>query len=178
MVLSGITFACLVFSYFFLWLGNPGAWPPRGVELPSLTWPAAAAMLYLAGSGLIALASRSLRGDDRRKPRAVPVLILVATAFVAGAAALDLWAQWQSGLSPEAHAYGAAVYAIIALQAFFVVTTMIMGAYTIARWLAGRLDSVRRSTFDNTMLFWHYTSGQGLVGLAVVYGFPHLAGGA
>jgi cytochrome c oxidase subunit I+III len=52
-----------------------------------------------------------------------------------------------------------------------------MGLYTIARWVAGRLDSVRRTTFDNTMLFWIYTTGQGLVGLLVVYGFPRLGGG-
>ena len=53
-----------------------------------------------------------------------------------------------------------------------------MGLYTIARWLAGKLDSVRRTTFDNTMLFWYYTVGQGVAGLLVVYGFPKLVGGA
>ena len=51
-------------------------------------------------------------------------------------------------------------------QIFFVLTTLIMGLYTIARWLTGKLDSVRRTTFDNTMLFWYYTVGQGLVGIA------------
>ena len=71
---------------------------------------------------------------------------------------------------------GAAVYAIMSLQVFFVLTTFVMGAYTIARWIAGRLDSVRRTTFDNTMLFWYYTMGQGLVALAVVHGFPRLTG--
>jgi cytochrome c oxidase subunit I+III len=105
------------------------------------------------------------------------VLIGVALILVAAASAMDLWAQWRSGLSPSAHAYGAAVYSIVSLQIFFVLTTLIMGLYTIARWVAGRLDSVRRTTFDNTMLFWFYTIGQGLVGLLVVYGFPRLAGG-
>jgi len=80
-------------------------------------------------------------------------------------------------LSPSAHAYGAVVYAIMSLQIFFVLTTLVMGIYTIARWLAGKLDSVRRTTFDNTMLFWYYTVGQGLVGLLVVHGFPRLTGG-
>jgi cytochrome c oxidase subunit I+III len=97
--------------------------------------------------------------------------------LVAGASVADLWAQWQTGLSPSAHAYGAAVYAIVSLQVFFVLTTLVMGAYTIARWLAGRLDSVRRTTFDNTMLFWYYTVGQGLVGLVTVHGFPRLSAG-
>jgi cytochrome c oxidase subunit I+III len=141
-------------------------------------WPILAAVLYGGSAALIAHCSRLLRGDDRRSPRAVPILIGVALVLVAGGSAADLWSQWRTGLSPSAHAYGAAVYAIISLQVFFVLTTLIMGLYTIARWLAGKLDSVRRTTFDNTMLFWYYTVGQGLVGLLVVHGFPRLAGGS
>ena len=170
-------FTCLIFSYLFLWLVNPGAWPPQAVRIPDWIWPALSGFLYCASAALIAVASRQLRGEDRRKPRSVPILIGVALLLVSGASAVDLWAQWQTALSPSAHAYGAAVYAIMSLQIFFVLTTLIMGAYTIARWLAGKLDSVRRTTFDNTMLFWFYTVGQGLVGLLVVHGFPRLTGG-
>ena len=177
MVVSGMTFTCLLFSYLFLWLVNPGAWPPAGTVLPGWFMPALAGGAYVLGSILIAAASRSLRTENGRRGRAVPILIALGLPFVAGASALDLWAQWRSGLSPEAHAYGACVYAVIALQAFFVATTVVMGLFTIARWIAGKLDRVRRSTFDNTMLFWHYTTGQGLVGLLVTYGFPHLTGG-
>ena len=93
------------------------------------------------------------------------------------APALDLRTHWETALSPSAHAYGAAVYGIIAFQILFVGTSLIMGLYTIARWLARKLDSVRRTTFDNTMLFWYYTVGQGVVGLLVVYCFPRLVGG-
>jgi cytochrome c oxidase subunit I+III len=60
------------------------------------------------------------------------------------------------------------------LQAFFVATVAIMGLYTIARWWAGLLNPIRRATFDNTMLFWHYATVQGLVGLALAHGFPRL----
>jgi cytochrome c oxidase subunit I+III len=177
MVVSGMVFTCLIFSYLFLWLVNPMAWPPQETVLPAVAWPLAAAFLYVASAALILWASRVLKGDDRRAPRSVPILIGVALVLVLGASAVDLWAQWRSGLSPSAHAYGAAVYSILSLQIFFVLTTLVMGLYTIARWVAGRLDSVRRTTFDNTMLFWIYTTGQGLVGLLVVYGFPRLGGG-
>jgi len=176
MIVSGMTFACLLFSYFFLWLVNPGAWPPSPFVPPGLLWPALSAGLYVAASALVALASRALRGDDRRRPRAVPILLGLALPLVAGGVAVDLASQWQAGLSPEAHAYGAAVYTISSVQAFFVAVTLVMGLYAIARWLAGKLDSVRRSTFDNVMLFWHYTTAQGLVGLVVVHGFPRLLG--
>ncbi len=177
MVVSGMVFTCLIFSYLFLWLVNPGAWPPQDVRIPAWIWPALSGFLYCASTVLIAVASRHLRGEDRRKPRSVPVLITLALLLAGAASIVDLWAQWQTGLSPSAHAYGAAAYAIMSLQIFFVLTTLIMGIYTIARWLAGKLDSVRRTTFDNTMLFWYYTVGQGVIGLLVVHGFPRLTGG-
>jgi cytochrome c oxidase subunit I+III len=176
MVVSGMVFTCLIFSYLFLWLVNPGAWLPQGVRIPDWIWPSLSACLYGASAVLIAAASRQLRGADRRSPRSVPILIGVALLLVCTAAAIDFWTQWETSLSPSAHAYGAAVYAIVSLQIFFVLTTFIMGIYTIARWLAGRLDSVRRTTFDNTMLFWYYTVGQGLIALLVVHGFPRLTG--
>jgi cytochrome c oxidase subunit I+III len=177
MVVSGMVFTCLIFSYLFLWLVNPGAWPPADVEIPDWLWSISSAALYVGSAILIARASRLLRGEDRRSPRAVPILIGIALVLVGGASAADLWSQWQTNLSPSAHAYGAAVYAIISLQIFFVMTSIIMGLYTIARWLTGKLDGIRRTTFDNTMLFWYYTVGQGLVGLLVVHGFPRLTGG-
>jgi cytochrome c oxidase subunit I+III len=178
MVVCGMIFTCLVFSYLFLWLVNPVSWPPKGTVMPSFLPGIAAGLLYIASAFLVGVASGRLRGEDRRSPSSVPLLLAGAVVLIAAGAALDLWVHWQTALSPSAHAYGAAVYGIIAFQILFVGTSVIMGLYTIARWLAGRLDSVRRATFDNTMLFWYYTVGQGIVGLLVVYGFPKVVGGA
>jgi cytochrome c oxidase subunit I+III len=177
MVVCGMIFTCLVFSYLFLWLVNPAAWPPAGTVLPDALPAWGAAVLYIAGAILVAVASRHLRGEDRRRPASVPLLLAAAVVLLAAAPAVDLWTHLRTGLSPSAHAYGASVYGVIAYQILFVGTCLIMGIYTIARWLAHRLDSVRRTTFDNTMLFWYYTTGQGVVGLLLVYGFPRLAGG-
>jgi cytochrome c oxidase subunit I+III len=178
MVVSGMTYACLVFSYLFLWLVNPGAWPAAGVAVPAPAWPVVAALLYVASSGLIALAGRRLAAAQAGRGGLVPILIAVAMPLLVAANGLDLWAQWRTGLKPDASAYGAVVYCIISLQGFFVATVLLMGAYTIARRLAGKLDRVRRATFDNTMLFWHYTSAQGVFGLLLTYGFPRLVGSA
>lgn len=178
LVVCGMIFTCLIFSYLFLWLVNPGAWPPTDVTLPEAVWPFLAATLYAAGAFAIMRASRLLRGDARSAPRSVPILIGAALVLTCGASAVDFLTLWQTGLSPSVHAYGAAVYAILSLQVFFVMTTLIMGFYTIARWVAAKLDPVRRTTFDNTMLFWYYTTGQGFAGLLVVHGFPRLTGGS
>jgi cytochrome c oxidase subunit I+III len=174
MIVSGMVFTCLIFSYLFLWLVNPGQWPPQGMSLPGMAWPLGAAALYILASALVALASRILRPEGRQRPQRLPWLLAAAVVLVVGGSTTEILAQVRAGVDPTAHAYGAAVYTLVSLQAFFVATVAIMGVYTIARWWAGLLNPIRRATFDNTMLFWHYATVQGLVGLALAHGFPRL----
>jgi cytochrome c oxidase subunit I+III len=51
-----------------------------------------------------------------------------------------------------------------------------MTAYSLARSWAGRLSPARRATFDNTMLLWHYTAAQGVIGLAALHALPRWLG--
>jgi cytochrome c oxidase subunit I+III len=177
LLVAATIFACLVFSYLFLWTTRPAMFPPPGVRLTELAWPLVAAFSYLLSSALIAWGRRALAGVTAGAvswPVVTAVLLaLVALVFGFG---LDLTAVWRTGLRPSAHGYGAVVHMVIALQGFFVATAVVMGLYTIARSLAGRLDGSRRVTFEMTMLFWHYTVAQGLVGLALIHGFPRLIG--
>jgi cytochrome c oxidase subunit I+III len=46
----------------------------------------------------------------------------------------------------------------------------------LARYAAGRVDTARRVTYDNTALLVYYTAAQGIVGLLLVHGFPRLLG--
>jgi heme/copper-type cytochrome/quinol oxidase subunit 3 len=98
-------------------------------------------------------------------PGLIAAMILLVAAF-----AVDLYSH--RGLEAGASSYGAVVYGFLSLQGFYVAALAIMALYTLARRAAGLLDRVRRSTFDNTMLLWHYTVAQSLGGLVVVHGFP------
>jgi cytochrome c oxidase subunit I+III len=51
-----------------------------------------------------------------------------------------------------------------------------MGWFVLARSLAGLLDGIRRQTYDNTMLIWHYAVAQALVAIAIVQLAPRLLG--
>ena len=172
----GTFFTCLVFSYFYLWLVNPNAWPPAGISLPSLGWPVAAAALYIASSGTIHIGSRALRRADALGQWPVRLLLMAAPVLFIAAVSVQIWTEWQTGLRPTEHSYGAMVYLFAAVQGFFGGVLVIMAGFTIARSLAGMLDPVRRVTFDNTMLLWHYAVAQALVGLAVVSLFPRALG--
>jgi len=79
-----------------------------------------------------------------------------------------------TNIRPSESAFGAVVYTFVAWQGFFAVVLTLMGLYTLTRSITGRLDAVRRVTFDNTKLFWHYATVQALVGLVVAHGFSGL----
>lgn len=167
-LVSGSIFASLIFSYLFLWTVSPDVWPSRDA-LPAFAYPLAAAALLVLSSAAFAYAGRSLNSAARTRIALVLALVALAAAF-----ALDLAGQSQTGLRPSDSSYAAAVYMIVSLQGFFVVVLALMTGFTLARSLRGMLNAERRSTFDNTMLFMHYAVAQGLIGLALVHGFPRL----
>jgi cytochrome c oxidase subunit I+III len=173
LLVGGTLFVTLIFSYLFLWTVNPGAWPPEGVTLRGHLWSAGAAGLYLASSLLILAAGRFLAGNAHWPLR---IAVLLATALMLGGVALDAYGYIQTGLRPDAHSYGATVYTIASIQVFYVAVLVLMGLYVVARSLAGKLGAVRRATFDNTAILWHYATGQALVGIGLVHVFPRLIG--
>lgn len=165
-------FSSLLFAYLFLWTTSPDVWP-AAARLPGMGWPLASASLLLGSGVLLAWAGRRL---SQRQQGLLRLVLPVGIMMLASATGLDGYGQWQTGLRPQDNGYAAAVYAIIGLQALFVVVSFFMGLFTVARSLAGRLAPERRASFDNTMIIWLYAVAQGVVGLAVAHGFPRLIG--
>ncbi|MDQ2081120.1 cytochrome c oxidase subunit I [Xanthobacteraceae bacterium Astr-EGSB] len=169
LLVAGTLFVCLLFSYFFLWTVNPRGW--FAAPLPDLVWPAGAAILYGLGSVMIVVAGRTLW-----RPWTSRLALAAAVPLLVCALGIDINAHLQSGLRPQDTSYGAVVAMFLSLQGFYVGTLIVMAFYTLARSFAGKLDQVRRGTFDNTMLLWHFATAQGLAGIAVVQFFPRLVG--
>ena len=158
----------MLFSYLYLWTVSPAQWPPAA-SLPPAWRPAAVALLLLASSAAMGFAHRRLQRGRGIATGVVAALLLFAAGF-----ALDWGTHAQ--LSPRASAYGAAVHLVLAVEAFFGVIVFVLALFALARQFAGRLDAVRRVTFDNARLYWHYTVAQSVLGLAVVHGFPRWVG--
>ncbi|MBM1170020.1 cytochrome c oxidase subunit I [Microvirga arabica] len=176
MMVTGMVFSCIVFSYLFLWTVNPRIWPTSAAALPSIWWPVGAGALLVASSLLVWLAGRRLSQVPERSAWLTRIALLVAIPLLIGSVALEVFGQLETGLRPSESGYGAVVYSLASYQGFVVAVLAIMGLYTVVRSLAGRLNRVRRSTFDNTQLFWHYGVAQGLVALLIVHAFPRLLG--
>ena len=172
LLVDGTVFGSLLFSYLFLWTVNPQDWLPA--EMPGIGVAAVSAAIWLGSSVAVALAGSRLRSHQRQAT--VQALLVVATLMAAAAFAVDLWAQWWTGLRPSERSYAAIVYTLLAWQGLHVATLAVMALYTVARSWCGLLSAVRRVTFDNTMLFWHYMVGQALATLALIHFFPRLVG--
>jgi cytochrome c oxidase subunit I+III len=165
-------FGSLVFAYLFLWTTSPEVWPDSA-RLPAMTWPLASTCLLLASSALVAWISRRWGQDRQALLRfGLPAAILMLAAAIG----LEGYGHWQTGLRPQDSGYAAALYAMLGLQAFFVFVSSFMGLFTVARSMAGRLSTLRRSVFDSTMIFWHYTVAQSLLALGLVHGFARAVG--
>src|SRR5690606_580845 len=119
----------------FLWTVNPGAWPPAGVSPASHAWGLASAAAYVASSGLVFIAGRTLASPKGFAKMPASLALAAGIVFLTGGLTLEAYGHWQSGLDATAHSYGAVVYAFSALQGQFVGAVAIMGAFTVARAL-------------------------------------------
>jgi cytochrome c oxidase subunit I+III len=165
-----------VFSYLYLWIVSPEVWAPTGsAALPGAMWPAGIAMLVLAGGGAMFAAGRMLPEPGRRS-FAVSALLLGGAACLIGAVALNIVGHWQTGLRPGENAYGAMVYMATVLDAQLVAAVVILLCVAVARQMTGKLDRIRRVSFENAGLLSAYAVGQMLFGLLLIHGFPRVAG--
>jgi heme/copper-type cytochrome/quinol oxidase subunit 3 len=166
MLVSGSLYFCALFAYLYLWTVSPQLWP---AEFPSLAWPLISTTLILLSSMVFGLANRSLKAARMKTMSAAIIAAIVL--FVAGIGA-ELASHWS--LSPTESAYGAIVHLLVGLAGFYGTVIITLALFVLARAAAGRVDPVRRVTFDNARLFWHYTVAQTLVGIVLVHAFPRL----
>src|SRR5690606_37698017 len=173
MLVDGTIFACLIFSYFYLWTVTDSPWPPGSFEVPDVALCVGAAAAWLASSALWSFANRRLRVGAARGVLIGSIAATLPLAWVAFM--LTMQAIGAANVQPDAHAYGAVLYAMLSWQGLHAVLVTLMGGYTITRVIAGMVDDRRRNTFDNTRLMWHYTVAQGLVAFSAMQS-PSLLG--
>ncbi len=170
LLVAGSLYLSFVFSYIYVWTVAPQAWSAAsGQALPDPMLAYAAAGLLILGAACVFAAGKTLPLS-----RAGVALILLALLALASALVVELAGHWRSGLRPDASAYAALVYLASVLQLQIVAAVVIIGLYTLARHAAGRVDHVRRVTFDTFALLAYYAAGQGLLGLLLVHGFPRV----
>jgi cytochrome c oxidase subunit I+III len=169
LMVAASLYGAAVFSYLYLWTVAPQTWPPASA-LPGPGYAPLSAGLAAMSSGALALSGRSLGHPVR-----FSLILAAALVLLLGAIGIEMLAQ--GGLSPAQSGYGAAVWLLLALAAWFLAVVAALAIHAVARALTGRLDEVRRASFDTLRLFWHYTVAQTIAGIALVHGFPRVVGG-
>jgi cytochrome c oxidase subunit I+III len=154
------------FAYVFLWSRRPDLWAPApGGLAPILSLHAAGAVLAWAGV-------KALVHDGPRSPWVSTLLLVVATAFVAGAFGLDLRGWLAAGLQPQTGPQGATVAALLSWQGLFVATAAVMALYVVLRLTWRYVRASQPATFEVVGLFVAYSAGQGAFTAALPRLFP------
>ncbi len=163
LIVVGMIFAMLVFSYLFLWSRRPDLW----IAPPSQSSFLLTTSGYLAAAAIPMLASRAL--FKWRAGAFVATVLMIAATGVQGAAFWQDFASWRAaGLAPEASGQGATVYGFLALQGCMLAICVLMTGYLAARTACGMVDARRRATFDLIWMFFVYTALQGFVAAMLV----------
>ncbi|MEQ8700529.1 MAG: cytochrome c oxidase subunit I [Bauldia litoralis] len=175
MFVAASLYLSYLFSYLYLWTVSPDAWVAGETMAPDLGWPLASGALLVAAVIAFGFADRSLAPPTRRNP-ATPLLLIIGTLALVAAVGVEVYGHWQAGLRPTDDSYSAMVYMASGLNGQLVLAVAIMSLFTIARHFAGRLDAVRRGTFEHTSLLLYFAAAQAMIGLLLVHGFPRLMG--
>jgi cytochrome c oxidase subunit I+III len=164
LLVDGIIFLCLVFSFFYLWQFAPRWTTPE--HLPSDVLLMAGAAAWLLSSAVLAGSSRLLHGlHKHRWPFATALaaaLLVMIFAIVLHGRALD-----SAGLNPASEAYSALAHALFGYQALHTVLVGLMSAFVLARCYRGRLSARHRNSFETLRLMWNYSTAQGVLAVAL-----------
>ena len=173
LLVLGVIFVSLVFSYLFLWTSAAGAWPPHG-RLPEAGSGAlgTAALLVLALPAALVAGRAGSRGGRVTALFALALLLLVLAAAIPSL----LQAQRQFGLQPYEHAYAAIVFAFGCLLALVIAISAGAAAFALARAATVGVSPARSLAVRVAALFSACAAVQGLVSLAVVYALPRIGG--
>jgi cytochrome c oxidase subunit I+III len=163
LMVDGAILASLLFSWFYL-AGQALEWPPTETSAQPLGVSALSALAWIAGSGALEYASRTLAAGRRT---AFAAAVTSGIALAVSATMLMAQSLTVSGVQPEQHAWGAMAYTLLSWQALHGALAIVMGIFVLCRLRSGLVDSRRRATFDHARLVWHYMTAQALVILVI-----------
>ncbi|MGE3772699.1 MAG: cytochrome ubiquinol oxidase subunit I, partial [Gammaproteobacteria bacterium] len=168
MLADASAFAALVFGYFYYWTIDEG-FLDRAAHGTGAGWASAAAVTMI-----VAWASTLWAARANRQGQVAHSRMLLGVAALAGALATYcmLAVPASTDLVPTAHVYDATVWLVAGWTALHLGVGLLMAVYCLARSAAGLLTPVYDADLRNTMLYWHFTLGQGLAALAMLVLFP------
>jgi cytochrome c oxidase subunit I+III len=169
-LLVAIALSSLLFSYFYIRVENE-AWPPVGIPLPSLLWPAISTMIFVISGAAIWWARQGIQRDNQAQLR-----LGLAGGFALGLVALGILAYdfWQIPFSHEIHAYGSLFYILIGFLFLIVGAALFQNALTQIWTWKGNYSAREYVAIDVGMCYWLATIAFWLIIFATLYISPYV----
>jgi cytochrome c oxidase subunit I+III len=166
MLVDGSIFACLIFSFYYLWTITQAGFPPPHLDLPLIGSSVGAVVAWAVSAGAMVVADRALGSDRSNLARMALVVALGAVWMAFGS---SLHALLGTNVRPQMHGYASTTYTMLAWQGLHAVLLTMMAGFTLVRLGFGLIDSLRRNVFDNTKIMWYYSAAQGVFALLVMH---------
>jgi heme/copper-type cytochrome/quinol oxidase subunit 3 len=167
-------FATLIFSYFYLRFRSGPAWPPSGIDAPSLALPLIMSAILWSSSLPVHLADRGIRRGNTRALRwgLLAGWLLGATFLV-----LQLAVEYPEVLrefTPRTNAYGSLFFTITGLHGLHVLVGLVFSIWIQVRAWKGAFDEERHVSVQNFAMYWHFVDTVWLFVLLTLYISPNL----
>jgi heme/copper-type cytochrome/quinol oxidase subunit 3 len=161
-------FGVLILSYFYLRFYTTPAWPPDGIESPTLRLPVLMTVVLVASSIPIQLAVRAARRGEGRR-----MLLWQLLAMGMGLAFLVMqYVEYHDKLqhfTARTDAYGSLFYLITGLHGAHVAAALVMSGWCLLIARGGRQAAARSRSVESMALYWHFVDALWLVIFCSLY---------
>jgi heme/copper-type cytochrome/quinol oxidase subunit 3 len=158
-------------TYFYLGALNP-AWPPAGIDRPTLEKPIMMTILLIASSVTLYWGERGIKqGQPQRLKLGIAASIILGVAFLA-----IQWSEYHEKLRhflPQTHAYASIFYTTTGFHGAHVAFGLLMLLLLGLRALLGHFDAQHHTAVTTTSLYWHFVDVVWLVIFTSFYLSPH-----
>lgn len=153
-------FGALIASYFYLW-GHTTAWPPAGVERPSVALPLALTAALVATSVPMFLAAAAAHAGRRAATAGWIALALAVQAGYLAVQIVELKSDLDSFTPRAGGAYASAYYTLLVIHHAHVLIGILLSTWLLTR-LASGLTNYRVIATRVVALYWYFVSAVGV----------------
>jgi heme/copper-type cytochrome/quinol oxidase subunit 3 len=149
-------FGILFATYFYLRFRNMPAWPPDGIEKPTLGLPLIMSVLLLTSSVPMHIAEVGVK-----KGRQTWLKAGLAGSFLLGAGFLVImlvleYPEKLNEFTAQTNVYGSLFFLITGLHGSHVFVGLVMNAWAQVKAARGRFDEHHHLTMLNVAVYWHF----------------------
>lgn len=167
-------FAALIASYFYIRFRSGPAWPPQGIEDPSLELPIVMSAILLSSTLPVHFAESAIkRGHSGRLRFGLALGFLLGAVFLGITWGVE-WPEQLADFGPTTSAYGSLYFTITGFHAAHVLVGLALSLWTQVRAWRGAFDATRHLTVQNFAMYWHFVDVVWIFVFLTIYLSPHL----